>query len=72
MQNAFYKRGINIHMREVLKVSNIKKTYQAKNGEIKALDEISFTANEGEYVSIIGPSRLWQIESTFNYCRPRA
>lgn len=68
----YIKRGINIHMKEILKVNNIKKTYQAKNGEINALDEISFTANEGEFVSIIGPSRLWQIEFTFNYRRIRA
>ncbi len=46
-------------MKEVLKVSNITKTYQAKNGEIEALGGISFTANEGEFISIIGPSRLW-------------
>lgn len=68
----YIKRGINIHMKEILKVNNIKKTYQAKNGEINALDEISFTANEGEFVSIIGPSRLWQIKFTFNYRRIRA
>ncbi len=48
-------------MKEILKVSNIKKTYQAKNGEINAIDGVSFTANEGEFVSIIGPSRLWEI-----------
>lgn len=46
-------------MKEILKVINIKKTYQAKNGEINALNGISFTANEGEFISIIGPSRLW-------------
>ena len=41
---------------EVLKVTNICKTYQAKNGEIEALKNISFSVNEGEYISIIGPS----------------
>ena len=40
----------------VLKVTNICKTYQAKNGEIEALKNISFSVNEGEYISIIGPS----------------
>ena len=43
-------------MREVLKLENINKTYQAKNGEIEALKNISFTIKEGEFVSIIGPS----------------
>ena len=43
-------------MKDILKINNIKKTYQKKTGEINALDGISFTANEGEFVSIIGPS----------------
>ena len=46
-------------MQEILKISNITKTYQARNGEINALNGISFTANKGEFVSIIGPSRMW-------------
>ena len=40
----------------VLKVENINKTYQAKNGEIIALKNVSFDVKEGEFVSIIGPS----------------
>ena len=43
-------------MREVLKLENINKTYQAKNGEIEALKDINFSIKEGEFVSIIGPS----------------
>lgn len=43
-------------MREVLKLENINKTYQAKNGEIEALKNINFSVREGEFVSIIGPS----------------
>ena len=43
-------------MREVLKLENINKTYQAKNGEIEALKNINFSVKEGEFVSIIGPS----------------
>ena len=34
----------------------ICKIYQAKNGEVEALKNISFNVGEGEYVSIIGPS----------------
>lgn len=41
---------------EVLKIKNIRKIYQAKNGEIEALNNINLTVNEGEFVSIIGPS----------------
>ena len=43
-------------MKEVLKIENISKTYQAKNGETEALKDINFTVNQGEFVSIIGPS----------------
>ena len=43
-------------MKKILEVSKIYKTYQAQNGEIEAIKDISFTINEGEYVSIIGPS----------------
>jgi len=43
-------------MREVLKLENISKIYQAKNGEIEALKDINFRVGEGEFVSIIGPS----------------
>ena len=43
-------------MKELLKIENVSKKYQAKNGEIEALKDISFTVNEGEFVGIIGPS----------------
>ena len=43
-------------MKEVVKLKNITKKYQAKNGEIEALSNISFGVKEGEFVSIIGPS----------------
>ena len=43
-------------MKELLKIDKISKKYQAKNGEIEALKDISFTVNEGEFVGIIGPS----------------
>ena len=48
--------GTKVFMKEILKVSNVKKTYQSKNGEIEALKNISFTVNAGEFISIIGPS----------------
>ncbi len=43
-------------MKEVLKLKKVSKRYQAKNGEVEALSNISFGVKEGEFVSIIGPS----------------
>ena len=43
-------------MKEVLKVENISKIYQAENGEVEAVKDVSFSVEEGEFVSIIGPS----------------
>ena len=43
-------------MKKILEIKNISKIYQAKNGEIEALKDISFNVKEGEFLSIIGPS----------------
>lgn len=43
-------------MKEVLRLENICKTYQAKNGETEALKNVNFSVKEGEFASIIGPS----------------
>lgn len=41
---------------EILKVDHIVQKYQAHNGEIIAIEDISFSVKEGEFVSIVGPS----------------
>lgn len=41
---------------DVLKAVNIEQNYQAENGEISAIKNISFSAAKGEFVSIVGPS----------------
>lgn len=43
-------------MKELLKIDNVSKIYQARNGEIEALKDINFSVNAREFVSIIGPS----------------
>jgi NitT/TauT family transport system ATP-binding protein len=45
-----------INLKTILRVENISKTYQAPNGEIEAIRDVSFTVEEGEYISIVGPS----------------
>ena len=41
---------------EILKVENLCKTYGEGENQVKALDDVSFTVNKGEFVAIIGPS----------------
>lgn len=41
---------------EILKVENLTKTYGEGINEVKALDDISFCVDKGEFVAIIGPS----------------
>lgn len=43
-------------MDRVLEISNLKKYYHTLEEEILALNDISFSVNEGEFVSIVGPS----------------
>ena len=41
---------------EILKVENLCKTYGSGENEVKALDNVSFTVQKGEFIAIIGPS----------------
>lgn len=41
---------------EVLRLEHIMQKYQAPNGEITAIQDVSFSVKEGEFVSLVGPS----------------
>ena len=41
---------------EILRVENLCKTYGKGKNEVKALDNISFSVNKGEFIAIIGTS----------------
>lgn len=41
---------------EILRVENLCKTYGKGENEVKALDNVSFSVDKGEFVAIIGPS----------------
>jgi len=41
---------------EILKIENLSKVYGKGETAVKALDNVSFSINKGEFVAIIGPS----------------
>lgn len=41
---------------EMLRVEGASLRYQAENGEITAFEDISFSVEKGEFLSIVGPS----------------
>jgi putative ABC transport system ATP-binding protein len=41
---------------EILKVNNLSKVYGKGDTQIKALDDINFSVEKGEFVAIVGPS----------------
>ena len=43
-------------MTKILEVCNVSKKYNTIDGEIKALEDITFSVDEGEFVAIVGMS----------------
>lgn len=43
-------------MNNILDVKNLKKVYHTKEGEIEAVLDVSFSVQQGEFISIVGPS----------------
>ena len=41
---------------EILKVEHLTKIYGSGNGEVRAVDDVSFSVEKGEFLAIIGPS----------------
>ncbi len=41
---------------EILRVEHLKKTYGAGENQVHALDDVSFSVEQGEFIAIIGPS----------------
>ena len=43
-------------MGTIVEVNNLTKNFYSKEGEVKVLDNISFSLEEGEIISLLGPS----------------
>ena len=43
-------------MKTILQLNNVSFTYHSKDGEISAVENISFSIFEGEFIGIVGPS----------------
>ena len=44
-------------MSEILQIKNVSKIYDADgDNPVRALDGVSLTVNDGEFVTVIGPS----------------
>lgn len=49
------ERGEKTHM-EILKIEHLSKVYGSGETAVKALNDVSFSVNKGEFVAIVGPS----------------
>ena len=53
---------------EILRVENLSKVYGKGQTQVKAIDNVSFKVEKGEFVAIVGASRKWKIIFiTFNW-----
>ena len=43
-------------MDKILTITNLEKSFHTRDGEIKALESVSFDVEEKEFISIVGPS----------------
>jgi putative ABC transport system ATP-binding protein len=56
---------------EILKVEHLSKIYGKGDTSVKAIDDISFSVEEGEFVAIIGPSGSRKIYNVTHFRRGR-
>jgi len=41
---------------EILRVENLSKVYGSNNTQVRALDNVSFSVDKGDFVAVVGPS----------------
>ena len=56
---------------EILRVENLSKIYGKDGAKVKAVDDVSFKVDKGEFVAIVGASRKRKINSITSNWRSR-
>lgn len=56
MQRFAGKRKAWLEIMEILRIENLTKVYGKGENEVRAVDNISFSVEKGEFLAIIGPS----------------
>ena len=72
MENAITVRDLKIRYKSVGSYSikrNLLHLNKIDSSMVEAVKGVSFDVKEGEYISIIGPSRMWKIHTDPEICR---
>jgi NitT/TauT family transport system ATP-binding protein len=43
-------------MNETIRIQNVSKTYRSRDSEVESLRPLTFSINDGEFISVVGPS----------------
>lgn len=56
---------------EILKVEHLVKKYGKGDSEVTAVNDVSFSVNQGEFVAIVGSIRKWKVYTSapVRWCR---
>jgi NitT/TauT family transport system ATP-binding protein len=50
------RAGALATMNETIRIQNVSKTYLSKDAKVQSLRPLSFSINDGEFISVVGPS----------------
>ena len=56
---------------EILRVENLNKVYGKGQTQVKAIENVSFKVDKGEFVAIVGASRKWKVNTFTSNWRSR-
>ena len=53
---VWVKRGVTMNKEKILSVKNLCTSFYLREGEVKAVDDVSFSMNKGEVLALVGES----------------